>query len=167
MNVLGIDCSTTKFGYSVYDRESQKILDCGFSLLPDDWYEKDKFLKKIIKLYVEDYKVGVVVLETNMKMFNTKTSSATLMQLAKINGFLISILYDVIDKNNIIEVHPSSVRKSVIGKAFELGTDTKEFISKFISEKFPDVAIRRTKQNNLAKGVDDMLDAIILSLYSK
>lgn len=166
--ILGLDCSTTCCGFSF--SQGGKVLKAGFIDIKKKENNKDKayFIIEYLKTNFRDLleKCRYINLEGFLSGFAFgKTTQQVIIKLARFNGLMEFVL----EKSFNIPVNlvsPSSARKFVIGKSFQKGIKTKEFVRNSLLRKHPDL---KKFETNGKKSFDvrnyDMYDAILLSLY--
>jgi Holliday junction resolvasome RuvABC endonuclease subunit len=112
--VLGLDISTSCTGWCVFG-EKDKFVDMGYVSLPSklDVFDKVGKIKDLINKLVIRYEINEIFIEENLQAFRPGFSSAkTLMTLARFNGIISYVCYDLLGiKPQYINVN--SARKKI------------------------------------------------------
>ena len=114
MVALGLDISTSCTGYSILD-SNKMLLDQGFISLSKQKcaYEKADICKNKIRSLIQKYNIEKIFIEQNLQSFRSGFSSAqTLSTLARFNGIISYICYDISGIKPIF-VNVNSARKTV------------------------------------------------------
>lgn len=163
---LGLDVSTKIAGYAISTKN--ELIDYGYFDMSkiDDILDKYLALEEFLNNYLKDYpEIKTATLEDFLKSLGgMRTTSNTIVKLAKINTLSEWYIYQRFGKENIFHVHPSTARKHVLGKGQFRGEDTKIAVGRIVESKY-NVELNWTKGGNLSKGNDDIADAIVLSKY--
>ena len=165
---LGLDASTTCVGYAF--TEDEKILDMGFIDIKKQTTPKEKVFKVLEILndisYIND--IEKINVEDNLSGFSGgRTSQQVIVKLAKFNAILCFVLEDEFNIE-VRNIHPSTARKQVFGKARVKGVKAKDFVKRQIENKFNTKKwCKETTRGNWDKRNIDMYDGLVMSLFEK
>ena len=165
MVILGLDASTTTVGYAF--TENKKILDMGFIDIKKQKVPKDKAFAVLSTLSKNKYidKISKINIEDNLQGFaGGFTSQQVIIKLAKFNAILSFVMEDEfgVEVNNI---HPSTARKQVFGKARVKGIKAKDYVKQKIEEMYDTSKwCVITSRGNFDKRNIDSYDALVVSL---
>lgn len=165
----GWDISTAVIGVCIFDKNKKYLtsLYCDLRKI-DDFNQKAitalNFVNKII-----DNKKSIHFVEDKLSGFSGGGSNAgTIMKLAAFNAlvsfFIWNTLCDDDKNNNLIKLHPSSVKSIVkrFGLLIPKGSkDKKELTLKWVSMKEPSFNVILNKNNKPQPYCFDMADAYI------
>ena len=174
--ILGLDISTSKIGYCIFDRDTLLEVDFIDLRKEKDYYKKlNIFKEKIINIKL-NYNITKVIIEDPLGSSNNIN---TAMLLAKFNGVCSYITSDVFNVQPIhVSVH--QIRKTLCkefitiknGKevlSFPKDIDKKMYIWEKVNKLFPDISWYYGKNNKLRDESFDMSDsiAVVLSQIQK
>ena len=169
MVTLGLDASTTTIGWSIYDSDKDNILNAGFFDIKKLNTFKDKAYSFIEYIQEKDItSVENIVLEAALSGFSRGfTSQQTLIKLTRWNAIFEYILSETFEDKTVSLVDVNTLRKSVFGKCRVKGMTAKEFVKLRLNELRNDIDSFNTlnTRGNVDKRNEDMLDAIVCSLY--
>jgi len=164
MITLGFDASTTCVGWAF--TESGIILDCGF--IDTSKYEGNRqkawAVIEIMKNNPLTEKAEVVNLEASLAGF---AGAHSIVPLARWNAVFEYVLEEHFKKKiNLLNV--STARKAVFGKARVKGLKSKVYVKTMIERMFDMTPwIKYNKIKNVDKHMEDVYDALVISLYTK
>ena len=166
MIICGIDASTTVVGWAFSDDGS--IIDAGFIDISklDTIKEKCFCVVSLLKNKI-DNTTDHINLESPLLGFGFgKSSQFTIIKLIKFNGLLEYLLSEEF-KIPVNLINVNTARKKVLGMARIKGLSGKELVKqelpKIVSNLFKFDVLN--KKGNLDKKVEDIRDAIIMSLF--
>lgn len=164
---LGLDASTTVCGFAFTD-ENRKILHAGFIDLTKFGTNRAKAWGIIERLKTEPLwsKIDRVNLEAALSGFSGPSSRTVVIKLARWSGVLEYVLQDAFTcPINLINV--STARKQIFGRARLKGVKPKMFVENEL-KKLYDLSPWEVKNriDNVDKRVEDIRDAIVISLFS-
>lgn len=180
MIVLGIDVSTSITGYCLL-----RSLDGNIELLKAEGvhlsklknhFEKAEFLKKKISEISKDFSVSKISIETSLQSFRPGMSSAkTLYSLAKFNGIVSYLCYEIFKKEP--EFVSASSARSKLGLKIKRGNkNTKEQVLEWVTDSpvFENYSWpKKTLRNGPRRGkiindpsCYDIADAAVVALHS-
>jgi hypothetical protein len=164
---LGLDASTTTVGYA-YTDENKSILKSGFIDISSFTTIRDKVHAVLAELNLHDeFKlIECVILESALSGFmGGRTRQQTIILLAKMNATLEYVLQETA-KKTVKLVNVSTARKQAFGKARIAGLKSKEYVKQKIESMFDYTKFQIMNKKNLPdKRMEDVYDAIVLSLY--
>jgi hypothetical protein len=175
--ILGLDISTKTIGWSLFDIQSQQLLELThFSpiIKPKPDYKIEELLLKIdffetkLKGYV-DLGITTVVIEEPLLNSNNVWTVGLLLRY---NSMITKSIYDILGVvpkfistyNSRKYAWPTLVQQNDKGKSVLFGglpkdIDKKEIIWKKVSDKEPQITWLYTKNNTLKKECFDMSDS--------
>ena len=175
--ILGLDISTKTIGWSLFDIQSQQLLELThFSpiIKPKPDYKIEELLLKIdffenkLKGYV-DLGITTVVIEEPLLNSNNVWTVGLLLRY---NSMITKSIYDILGVvpkfistyNSRKYAWPTLVQQNDKGKSVLFGglpkdIDKKEIIWKKVSDKEPQITWLYTRNNTLKKECFDMSDA--------
>jgi hypothetical protein len=180
--VLGLDISTKTIGWSLFDINTQKLLELThFSPVvkpqPEDKIEEllgkvDAF-EKILEGY-KDFGITKVIIEEPLLNSNNIWTVGTLLRY---NSMLTKSIYDILGiVPNFIStynsrkfawpdlVEPNDKGKKVLFGGYPKTADKKEIIWKKVSQSEPQIVWLYTRNNTLKKECYDQADAYTCAL---
>ena len=163
---LGFDASTSTVGWAF--TEDKKILDAGFVDISkiNGNREKAWAVVNIIKSNPLTEKVERVNLEGSLSGFAGPSSRTVVVKLARWNAVFEYVLQDFF-KNGVNLVNVSTARKQAFGKAKVKGIKPKDFVKSMVESRY-DMKPWATlnKKGGIDKRVEDVYDALVISIYS-
>jgi hypothetical protein len=164
---LGLDVSTTVCGYAF--TSASIILDAGAINISDTKTNRLKVHQVVSKLKSNSLidNIGQINLEGSLSGFSGPSSRTVVVMLARFSAVLEYVLQDNFSVP-INLVVAQTARKQVLGAARCEGIKPKEFV-KIKLEKIYDLSpwTILNKRGNPDKKMEDVRDAIIMSLYQK
>lgn len=164
MKILGIDASTKTIGWAL---STDKIIEnCGFIDISKRETNKEKSLcfLSTIKCIENLHHIN---LESPLLGFGFGHSSQqTIIKLIKFNTILEYILSEEL-KLSVNLINVNSARKQVLGKARIKGIPSKEYVKQELPKVVTDIYKFDilNKKGNVDKRMEDVWDAIIMSLF--
>lgn len=162
INILGLDISTTNFGFAVH--KNQELKDFGHLDIKviDNMVEKVTATINKIKEIFHNHYISVIVLEDRLKSAGGKTTAETLMKLAYINGCIDYYLTTTFPDARLFSIHPSTARKNAwgVGRFQDVKRDIINLCEVEYNLSFP---LKRKPSINYQDHVEDICDAITLS----
>jgi RNase H-fold protein (predicted Holliday junction resolvase) len=165
MTILGLDASTTTIGIAY--SKNKEILYANFLDISDKETNKEKVYYLIDYLKNIPYSFDKIILEAPLMGFGFgNTSQQTIIKLIRFNAILEYILSEHYNCN-ITLVNATTARKYLFGKARIKGVKPKEYVKTSLNNMF-DLSkfIVKTKRDNIDKRMEDVYDAIVLSMYN-
>lgn len=164
---LGFDASSTTCGWAFTDNKT--IIDCGFIDVSkiETNREKSKYVIDVLDKNIHIKDVSVVNLEASLSGFSGPSNRAVVIKLARFNAVFEYALEDYFGKK-INLVGAMSARKQAFGVSRVKGIPPKVFVKTEL-EKLYDLSKWEVlnKKNTPDKRMEDIRDAVIISLYSK
>lgn len=176
--ILAFDISSSKVGMVVMDTDkSIKYLDNIRFSSKTSLLRRAEILKEHCEKYLKPLTISsspvVLIEEPLMNVSGGFGRALTTGMLLRFNGMASRVLHEVFGVEPILE-NVNHIR-SVLGIKIPRGLDNKakkQIIIDWVLAKFLDVEIvqkklsQKTKFGNAVEGVDDMADAIVLSVYA-
>lgn len=170
--ILACDVSTVKVGFAILSADGKNILLSDVLFLDPksiglNLTQRAKIFENYVYNIKSNYKISKIIIEDPLLMVAVGTGSAwSTGLLQKFNGMCSYIVYSIFNlEPEFVNVNRA---RSFVGIKFLKGTTKKrkkEIVIEFIKSKFPEFKIEKTKFNNYKPGIDDMADALVLSLY--
>lgn len=164
---FGLDASTTTAGWAV--THDKKILDAGFiDLKPFETNRaKAAEVMRVIRENPHFKQIERINLETALSGFSGPSSRTVVIKLARFSAVLEYVLQDNF-VCPVVLVGAMTARKQALGKARIKGVKPKVFVKGALDLLY-DMKPWTTynKIGNPDKRVEDVYDAVIISLYSK
>lgn len=164
---LGIDISTTTAGFCFSEKEC-RIISCGFVDISNYESKKQKAFSVIQAIENAKTPFNRIVIEQALLGFGGQaTSQQTMVKLLEFNA-VFSYIAEEHFKLQIIHAHPSTMRKTVFGKANEKGKKSKVYVNEKLIEQYPHFSnymILNSKGTKEIKQCEDIRDAIVCSFY--
>jgi hypothetical protein len=163
--ILGLDASTSTVGYAFSN--SGDVIDAGFIDISDIKNNREKAAKvvDILKNHPLADKITTINLEGSLSGFAGPSSRTVVILLARWNAVLEYALQDAFNIN-INLVGAMTARKQVFGASRVTGIKPKEFVKERLDNM---IDISRwqikNKKGNVDKRIEDVRDAIVMSLY--
>jgi len=169
MGILGLDISTKKIGYAIFD--DFKIVKFGCICTKKDTtiYERAEMAISELENLLNKYQIDKIIIEESLLQFANSSSSAnTIVKLTMINAIISFHLMK--KKINIVHVNASTARKIVFGKSRNAAfKNVKRFVMyrliKMYGKDFYKTLPRMKIKDKLADEAFDIADAIVLALY--
>jgi len=166
MCCLGLDLSTTMCGFAFTD--NKKIIDAGYIDISkkNDILDKIQFILYALKKRNID--ISFLNLEAPLSGFSGgRMKQQIIIKLVKINTlteYIISKEFGV----PVQLVSATTARKQLFGKSRIAGVNPKIYVKNEL-EKLYNISqyITYNRNGNINKGVEDLFDAIVISLYKK
>lgn len=166
---LGLDASSTTVGYA-YTDDTKEVLSCGFIDISklETIREKVQFVLSTIQSHAMFETASQIVLEAAMSGFSFgNTRQQVVILLARFNAVLEYVLTEKTQKK-VLLVNVLTARKFSFGKARVTGMKPKVFVESMIDVLYGTGKFNiLTKRGSVDKRTQDVLDAIVLSLYRK
>lgn len=172
--ILGVDCSTSKIGIALLNKDEKiiisevVILNKHFSLEERAWNFKDK-IKEIKNKFCID-SLTIVMEEPFVNFKGGGGSAKTTAILHRFNGMICYILYDLFHKLPIL-ISPRTARSKLgikPSRKVSSQIQKKKPIIDYVSKKYGiDFIYELTPKGNPRPGTDDRADAIVLCLAYK
>jgi len=165
MKILGIDASTRVVGWAFSNDDV--ISDAGFIDISKTETNKEKCFCVISLLKDKIDDTHHINLEAPLLGFGFgKSSQQTIIKLIKFNGLLEYLLSEEF-KISVNLINVNTARKKVIGMARIKGISSKELVKqelpKIVTDLFRFDVLN--KKGKVDKRIEDVRDAIIMSLY--
>lgn len=168
MIILGFDASTTTVGWSFFDTDNKKVLDCGFVDISKLETNKEKVFHVISVLNSNPFlsKINQINLEAALSGFmGGRTSQQVIIKLARFNAlfeYIIGEHYKI--PVNLLSVN--TMRKKIFGKCRIKGIKSKEFVRDELKKIIILSKWDKFKKNgNWDDRNFDMYDAIVCSMF--
>jgi Holliday junction resolvasome RuvABC endonuclease subunit len=164
--ILGLDVSTSIVGATVLDATGGVVYCESWDLRNkkkfSDLHEKASEVRELLKALKEEYTFDSIFIEQSLQAFRPGFSSAkTILTLAKFNGIVSYLCYDVFNKKPEY-VGASSARK-LCGIRVPKGKKGKEVVLNFLLDNEPSFDITYTKFGNPSPGTYDRADSLIVA----
>lgn len=165
--ILGLDASTSTVGYAFSD--NGVVCDAGFIDISKITKNKEKaqIVVEFLKNNKHSRDIKYINLEGSLSGFAGPSSRTVVILLARWNAILEYALESAFgDKVNLVGA--MTARKQIFGSARVAGMKPKEFVKERL-EKMIDISPWevKNKKNNVDKRIEDVRDAIVMSLYIK
>ena len=164
---LGLDASTTTCGWCLTN-EKREIVACGFIDLTPFSTNRTKTWEVVNKIKANPLfsTITRVNLETALSGFSGPSSRTVVIKLARFSATLQYVLEDTFgDKLNL--VNATTARKQAFGKAKVKGVKPKEFVKSSVDLLYDMTPwVIKNRIGNPDKRMEDVLDALVISLYS-
>jgi len=164
-NILGLDISTSKIGYSILN-EKQQLIECGV------WkYKPDMPLENKAKLFINELEqlrsnygtLDIFVEEPFIAFSGGRTTAVTMAKLQRFNGMCCFGIFHIFGRCPIL-LSANQTRKAV-GIKRKRGEDIKKKVINWVKDKYPnDFHFDLTRHGNPKPGTDDKADAVIVGL---
>lgn len=163
--ILGLDISTTCTGWCVVDLIGN-LIEMGsieLSELKDQIFLKADLVRDNLKLLDSKFNIKAVFIEENLQAFQPgKSSAGTIVKLARFNGIVSFICFDVFKSSQPIFLNVATARKFAGCKIDFKNKEksTKEKVLDWVSHRLPEhVWATRKKKNGDIVPVDSCFDA--------
>lgn len=165
MIILGLDASTSVVGFAF--TEDKKILSAGFIDISKVAGNRAKawFVIDYLKTHKLIDKVDQINLEGSLAGFSGPSSRTVVIMLARWSAVFEYVLQEYYKKPvNLVNVN--TARKQVFGKARIVGMKPKIYV-KLMLDKLYDMTPWQVKNKigNVDKRVEDIYDAVVISLF--
>lgn len=168
--ILGLDVSTSCTGWAVLDDRGDLIEMGVFKLTKfDDMFEKAQAVRVGLLEICDRFTVTKISIEEPLQGFRRGMSSAhTLLTLARFNGIVSWLAYDVFDVKPIF--FDSSTARRGLGIKIDKARDTKDQIMEWVEvvtgQELPKRVATTGKKKGMtifATGVNDAADAYVMA----
>ena len=168
--ILGLDVSTSSTGWAVLD-DSGNLVEMGsFNLAKhEDLFDKARAVREGLLELRSKYQVSKTSIEEPLQGFRRGMSSAhTLLTLARFNGIVSWLAYDVFNVKPIF--FDSSTARRGLGIKIDKARDTKDQIMEWVEvvtgKELPKRVAKVGKKKGMtlfAAGVNDAADAYVMA----
>ena len=162
--ILGLDVSSSVIGVTILNEDGVMLLNEAIKLQNEKIIvakasKVKKFLEQTIK---GKFNVKEVFIEESLLAFRPTASSAhTISLLAKMNGIVTWLCYDVLGIR-ATQISANTARK-LCGIKKVQGQNTKLIVLKSVLDMEPSFSVSYTKQNNPVVGAFDRADSYVIA----
>jgi hypothetical protein len=161
--ILGLDISTSITGATIIDEKGNVVLNEAWELKKfNNHYEKAQFVRSQIARLLALHLIDKVYIEESLQAFRPGYSSAkTLLTLAKFNGTVSWLIYDILG----IEpeyISAASARKAC-GIKIPRGLKAKQVVMEHMLDKEPWFVVEYTHHGNPKPKCFDKADSFVIA----
>ena len=162
--ILGLDVSSSVIGITVLDENGVMLLNEAVKLQSEKTIveKASKFKKYLTTVSAKKFNIKEIYIEESLLAFRPTGSSAhTISLLAKMNGIVTWLCYDLMGIRPI-QLSANTARKLCGIKKIK-GENTKLIVVKSVLDMEPTFSVSYTKQNNPAVGTFDRADSYVIA----
>lgn len=164
--ILGLDVSTSITGATVLTLEEERLYCEAWKFqnknhYPDLFSKAAKVRELLIQLE-EQYEIQEVYIESPLWISRGKSSAKTILTLARFNGIVGWIVYDVFGFAPEFITATQARAACGVGKR-DKSINIKQHILNFLLDNEPDFSYNRTRQGNPIPGTYDRADSLIIA----
>lgn len=171
MKILGLDISSSTIGFGILDKDANLIKYGHLKPLKKNKADKNNlgYTARLADAYnliidlLEKENPDIIIIEDYAKKFSVGKSTAnTIIVLATFNEAVSLACYHSLGIEPI--KYPVRTMRSRVGKYFNIELKSKDDVFPFISEKYKNFKITKTRHGNIKKEHFDEADAIFVAL---
>lgn len=163
--ILAFDLSTTVCGYTVFNEDTEEIMKMSYyKFKSEELLARSKELETLILNINEEYSIGKMIIEENLKSFRSGgTNASAMLNTSKMN-FCCQYIMKYVHNMEVFEINVNSARSSCFPGFHKIARLRKGVKQKQIAfemacaelgeSKFP----KKILQSGVRKGIEVFLD---------